>query len=242
MVAGGLINGQVYFYDYEGMKYVTQMNCRNRSGKFSSGRKVTSLNFFSRDMNTGSISSATGNASGAIAKRKLSQSFDDNQLLVATNDNSIRLYSTIDYSIQQKFKGLKNMSMQIKASFSENRKYIISGSDDGKTYIWPTKKPLKKKTWSLFSSSKAVTKNSSYECFDNSVVDGHTNKSVSVATTVSIFCPSRSIENIIMTHPRLTSLVNHDDVELNLDHHDLCTRLIATSDYDGRMTFYLRGV
>mmetsp|Transcript_16090 Transcript_16090/g.34015 ORF Transcript_16090/g.34015 Transcript_16090/m.34015 type:complete len:1048 (-) Transcript_16090:54-3197(-) len=41
----GLFHGQVYFYDVVGLKYYTQIACRNRSGKHSRGKKVTGISF-----------------------------------------------------------------------------------------------------------------------------------------------------------------------------------------------------
>lgn len=47
-IAAGLINGQVFFYDFENLKYVTQLNCRNRSGQYAAGSKV--ISFFNFDV------------------------------------------------------------------------------------------------------------------------------------------------------------------------------------------------
>ncbi|KAL7530813.1 hypothetical protein ACHAXR_003686, partial [Thalassiosira sp. AJA248-18] len=41
----GLFRGQVYFYDVNGLKYYTQIACRNRSGKHRNGKKVTGISF-----------------------------------------------------------------------------------------------------------------------------------------------------------------------------------------------------
>mmetsp|Transcript_29502 Transcript_29502/g.53521 ORF Transcript_29502/g.53521 Transcript_29502/m.53521 type:complete len:1028 (-) Transcript_29502:86-3169(-) len=41
----GLFRGQVYFYDTNGLKYYTQIACRNRSGKHRAGKKVTGISF-----------------------------------------------------------------------------------------------------------------------------------------------------------------------------------------------------
>lgn len=41
----GLFRGQVYFYDADGLKYYTQIACRNRSGKHRMGKKVTGISF-----------------------------------------------------------------------------------------------------------------------------------------------------------------------------------------------------
>ena len=41
----GLYFGQVFFYDCDGLKYITQIMCQNRRGAFKDGRKVTGLIF-----------------------------------------------------------------------------------------------------------------------------------------------------------------------------------------------------
>lgn len=165
-VAGGLINGQVYFYEYEGMKYITQMDCHNSRGHYSAGNKVTSVQFISMNSSSKAVADSTPDirrfssnrgsesikspaslhnplsaANSAILSPLMSSIIPTstfNKMLVTTNDSRIRLYDTDDYSLSQKFKAYtyRNTSMQIKASFSDNRKYIISGSDDGKTYVW----------------------------------------------------------------------------------------------------------
>ena len=167
-VAGGLINGQVYFYEYDGMKYITQMDCHNSRGQYSAGNKVTSVQFISMNSTSKIFTDNASNTrrfstvrektepvkspiplhnpssiinSPPISSPLLTPSIPAptfNKMLVTTNDNRIRLYDTDDYSLSQKFKAYtyRNTSMQIKASFSDNRKYIISGSDDGKSYVW----------------------------------------------------------------------------------------------------------
>ena len=45
MVVAGLYHGQVYFYSTDGMRYYTQVDCKNRHGSHSGGKKVTGLNF-----------------------------------------------------------------------------------------------------------------------------------------------------------------------------------------------------
>lgn len=289
-IAAGLFNGQVYFYDYDGMKYITQMNCRTRSGRFSHGTKVTALHFVFSDQNTttgtGRISASSsvastpvaGGASGlgassvagsAVGRRR---ALTDNQIMVTTNDSSIRLYSTVDYSLNQKFKGLLNSSMQIKAFMSENRQYLICGSDDGRTFIWSTKSSPKKSFLrslfpSMFGSSRnkstqeqiagnssplrssssftpishSELKNASYEYFD-------TNKyyhTQSVATTAAVFAPSLSFESILREHSKVLLLPNYESIRHDVSvygRNDLCTRIVVTADFEGRLTILVRGV
>ena len=45
-------------------------------------------------------------------------------------------YNQQDCSITVKFKGLENNSSQIKACFSHDGRYIISGSENHFVYIW----------------------------------------------------------------------------------------------------------
>lgn len=124
-VVGGLMNGQVYFYNYEGLKYLTQMNCRNRRGKFKKGTKVTGLSFLK-----------TENEGLSVPR-----SYPFNTLpplLVTTNDNRLRLFSLGDFSLRMKYKGVKNTHMQIKASFSDDGKFIVCGSEMGGIVVWET--------------------------------------------------------------------------------------------------------
>lgn len=160
-VAGGLIQGQVYFYDFEGMKYRTRMNVRNRNGKYKSGTKVTGMSFINSQF--GSMQSS-------------------GQLLVTTNDSRIRLCRLQNYSIVSKCKGLSNTSMQIRANASEDGRFVISGSDSGAVYIWRT--PDQSKKASLFSSSDVI-KNGEYEMFEN------TRTQSSLATICAVFSPVR---------------------------------------------------
>jgi len=61
---------------------------------------------------------------------------DDTLLLITSNDSRLRLYDLKDCSITVKFKGLENNSSQIKACFSHDGRYIISGSENHFVYIW----------------------------------------------------------------------------------------------------------
>jgi WD repeat-containing protein 44 len=89
IVIAGLYNGVCTFYLTDGLRYLTQVECRNRKGSMKRGRKVTGLEF----INSGS------------------------HLLVTTNDSRLRLISMEDFSMTYKYKGLVNKTCQIRASF-----------------------------------------------------------------------------------------------------------------------------
>lgn len=110
LAVAGLYNGQCVFYQAEGLKYSTQVECRNRQGKNRKGKKVTGIQF----------------------------SPDGKHLLVTTNDSRIRLFDMDDYSMASKFKGLANDELQIKASFSPDGSHIICGSENQQVYVWRT--------------------------------------------------------------------------------------------------------
>ncbi|KAH9635115.1 hypothetical protein HF086_000836 [Spodoptera exigua] len=63
---------------------------------------------------------------------------NDDKILVTSNDSRIRLYDLRDLNLSCKYKGYVNVSSQIKASFSHDGKYIVSGSENQCIYIWKT--------------------------------------------------------------------------------------------------------
>lgn len=65
------------------------------------------------------------------------ESVDDTKILVTTNDSRIRLYDLRDLSLVCKYKGCTNISSQIRATVSQDNKYIICGSENSSFYIWP---------------------------------------------------------------------------------------------------------
>uniref|UniRef100_A0A8D2BD39 WD repeat-containing protein 44 n=2 Tax=Sus scrofa TaxID=9823 RepID=A0A8D2BD39_PIG len=72
--------------------------------------------------------------------------FYDTEILVTSNDSRIRLYDLRDLSLSMKYKGYVNSSSQIKASFSHDFSYLVSGSEDKYVYIWSTYHDLSKFT------------------------------------------------------------------------------------------------
>lgn len=203
-VAGGLIQGKVFFYDlvdFDQLKYKTQMNCRNGGGKYSRGTKVTGMCY--RNQNNinnpafGEVGEGSSAQQAAPKWRRHSNNHRPNsmqqtpQLLVSTNDNRLRLCRLDDYSLVCKYKGLRNKTMQIKASFSSDGGHVICGSEAGGVFIWNTL-PKKKSTVSAFFTGNK-NRNDGYECIECS--------SAEVATTVAVFAPVDSL----MTH-----LLNND--------------------------------
>ena len=113
----GCLNGVCNIYDTEGLKAHSQIHVRSARGRNAKGSKITGID---------TITMPRDNPNGDV------------KLLITSNDSRIRLYNLRDRSLEIKFRGNENTSSQIHASFSDDGKYVICGSEDRKVYIWPT--------------------------------------------------------------------------------------------------------
>ena len=120
----GCLSGQCQFYETDGLKLQTQMHVKSAHGKNAKGSKVTGIQ---------AINYPPDDPNGKV------------KLLVTTNDSRIRVYNFRDKGLELKLKGNENTSSQIRASFSDDAKYVICGSEDKKVYIWSTGPPEKDK-------------------------------------------------------------------------------------------------
>jgi WD40 repeat protein/predicted RNA-binding Zn-ribbon protein involved in translation (DUF1610 family) len=142
----GTVNGICLFYETEGLKYQTQMHVRSAHGKNAKGSKISSIQTLN----------VPPNKEGSEVK-----------LLIASNDSRIRLYNLRDKALEMKFKGHNSEERSIHATFSDNARYIVSGSEDKGAYIFstcppetdkPNQRPLEyfeastnKNTWSVLA-------------------------------------------------------------------------------------------
>jgi WD40 repeat protein len=196
---------QVFFYQTEGMRYYTQVECRNRHGALKGGKKVTGLSY-----DTSTTSSRASQASAS------------EQLLITTNDSRLRLYQTEDYSMLCKYKGLVNDHMQIKASFSEDGAYVISGSENGHVYVWRTTAAPSSGGLSLDRFKK--DRNAAYEMFTATDLSGPNPPIVSVA----LFAPGAAVAQA------------SKGTATELPAAACSSKVIVAADYAGRIRVYHR--
>lgn len=110
----GLLTGLCLFYETDGLKIQTQIHVRSSRGKNAKGSKITGIR---------TIVPCGGDA-------------DDVKVLISSNDSRVRIYNLKTKMLEVKFKGLENQSSQIHARFSDDGRFICSGSEDSKAYIW----------------------------------------------------------------------------------------------------------
>lgn len=113
----GVLSGLCLFYDTEGLKYHTQIHVRSSRGKNAKGSKITGIR---------TTTYPPDDPDGEV------------KVLVTSNDSRVRLYNLKDKSLEMKFRGHENTCSQINASFSDDARYVICGSEDRKAYIWNT--------------------------------------------------------------------------------------------------------
>ncbi|GAA5995193.1 hypothetical protein JCM11641_004410, partial [Rhodosporidiobolus odoratus] len=140
-IAGSFV-GICMFFECETFHYHSQFASKSSSGKNSKGKKVTSLCAFPLPSSMGE------------------------RLLVTTNDSRMRLYHTADKVVECKYAGHENTSSQIRASFSDDGRFIISGSEDRHVYIWDSGLVESQEGSGAFGLMGKKKKDASgYECF-----------------------------------------------------------------------------
>jgi WD40 repeat protein len=134
----GCLNGTLNIYDTEGLKVSGQIHVRSARGKNSKGHKITGID---------TMISPPDDPKGDI------------KLLVTSNDSRIRLYDFRDRVLEAKFRGNENSCSQIRATFTEDSKHVICGSEDRRAYVWPigtVERDTDKRACEVFETQSAI--------------------------------------------------------------------------------------
>lgn len=187
LVVIGTFTGDCVFYDFEELKYHTQVEIAPPSAGNKKARKITGI-------------------------EPMPKGLDGNErLLITSNDSRIRIYSLKDKSIQRKFKGLENKTSQIKATIKDDGEFIICGSDNRYFYVWHTENTTKQhfgvlNTIRNISSAETRSKSSLYEkvqvCDEGSI-------------TCAIFAPrkTRLAIDLYRETPRRSNVEKKNELE-----------------------------
>jgi WD40 repeat protein len=136
----GCLNGLCILYETDGLKANAQVHVRSARGRNAKGSKITGID---------TIWQPSNDPNGDV------------KLLITSNDSRIRLYNFKDRNLEAKYRGNENSTSQIRASFSDDGKHIICGSEDRRVYIWPTgsadKEPDKRAVEELETRTAIVT-------------------------------------------------------------------------------------
>ncbi|KAI9928231.1 hypothetical protein ASPWEDRAFT_38968 [Aspergillus wentii DTO 134E9] len=135
----GCLNGMCNIYETDGLKAIAQIHVRSARGRNAKGSKITGID---------TIALPANNDLNAEVK-----------LLITSNDSRIRIYNFRDRTLEAKFRGNENTCSQIRASFSDDGKHVICGSEDRKAYIWPTgpvEKDADKRAVEIFDTQTAM--------------------------------------------------------------------------------------
>jgi len=115
------------------------------SGSGSTAPAVsTTSNVFVPGQNAGNESAATmapsahSSSNTGSSSSSSSNSSQHYEVLISTNDSRIRLYRVQDLRIVSKFVGHSCTWNHIRASFSDDFRYVITASEDRLVYIWNT--------------------------------------------------------------------------------------------------------
>ncbi|CBZ52668.1 hypothetical protein NCLIV_024560 [Neospora caninum Liverpool] len=95
------------------LKFRNELDCKNRKGKFSKGRKVTSLEWHTSGL----------------------------ALCVTTNDSRVRIFRATDLFCAAKFKGHMNEQIMLRANYTNEGTGLVCGSENGWLCYWNVEDP-----------------------------------------------------------------------------------------------------
>ncbi|RDW63001.1 uncharacterized protein DSM5745_10112 [Aspergillus mulundensis] len=134
----GCLNGMLNIYETDGLKPAGSIHVRSARGRNAKGSKITGID---------SMVLPQGDSEGAV------------KLLITSNDSRIRLYDFRDRTLEAKFRGNENTCSQIRATFSDDGKHVICGSEDRRAYIWPlgsVEKDADKRAFEVLDTQSAM--------------------------------------------------------------------------------------
>eukprot|EP00917_Polyrhabdina_sp_WS-2016_P012658 GHVP01027791.1.p1 GENE.GHVP01027791.1~~GHVP01027791.1.p1 ORF type:complete len:569 (+),score=95.07 GHVP01027791.1:135-1841(+) len=139
-LAIGNRSGRLSLFDGLTLKFRLEIDCRNKRGRNSRGRKITGIVWSS----------------------------DSRRICVSTNDSRIRLIDLNNVSTFTKFKGHTNERYMLKAHFSNDETFIVCPSENNWVYSWDGESPGPEESLrnSVFERKGANRKSDSFKGSD----------------------------------------------------------------------------
>ena len=137
-VIAGCYDGLCLVYETSDLKLSAQIHVRSARGKNAKGSKITGIE---------AVTLPKDDPEGQV------------KLLITSNDSRIRVYNFKDRQLEAKFRGNENTCSQIHATFSDDGRYVVCGSEDKKVYIWPMhtmEKDQEKRPMYVFEAHSAI--------------------------------------------------------------------------------------
>ncbi|KAL4930816.1 WD40 repeat domain-containing protein [Aspergillus undulatus] len=134
----GCLNGMLNIYETDGLKPAGNIHVRSARGRNAKGSKITGID---------SMVLPQDDPEGSV------------KLLITSNDSRIRLYDFRERTLEAKFRGNENSCSQIRATFSDDGKHVICGSEDRRAYIWPmgpVEKDADKRAFEVLDTQSAM--------------------------------------------------------------------------------------
>ncbi|KAJ9081490.1 hypothetical protein DSO57_1014036 [Entomophthora muscae] len=150
----------------------------------------------------------------------------EGKLMITSNDSRIRIYSLKDFSLEQKFKGPENNSNQIKATYSDDQRFIVCGSENRHIYLFDLHQvrpdPLIKRNFIFKKKSEEPG------C---EVIEAHSH-----IVTVACLAPTKTKATLARLGDPLLSPNGPQDPDSNLrDNH-----IVVSADYFGNLKVFRR--
>ncbi|ODQ65240.1 WD40 repeat-like protein [Nadsonia fulvescens var. elongata DSM 6958] len=184
----GCLRGQCLFYESNGLKYLNEIIVKSNRGKNSKGSKITGIEASRISFEQHVLNESTHTESFKDADGR------DVYLLITTNDSRIRMYNAQTRTVEAKYKGHENNHSQIHASFSDDGKYVISGSENNKTFIWNA----------MCDEDETKKERLAYEDFE----------SHESTVTAAIFAPKETRHLLVISHDPIYELCDPPPVIL----------------------------
>ncbi|CDK27743.1 unnamed protein product [Kuraishia capsulata CBS 1993] len=177
----------------------------------------------------------------------------DKKLLITSDDSRVRLFGHGSGKLEVRYKGFQNDHSAIKASSSDDLRYVISGSEDGWAYVWSLKlDELKEpgsadrdksfsKPWfstgsggfnlkSIFGDEDCLFKNKNYTAF----------RLFQSRCNVAIFAPTTTSKLLELSNDPLFELFNTFSTPKQRVGLELASSIIITTDNHGMIRVYRR--